>query len=276
MTDIYQSIFESVSFNTDMAFSGNYCALNHSLIEHKTGFIHFIKSGRAEIVMPGQQSIFVEKPSLVFFPRPHSHSLRAVEGCGVDLVCARTTFNVGFDNPLAFSFPDVLTIGLSEIATIEPILKMLFDEAAADNMARKAIIESICTVLLIYMTRHLAETAAFKTGIMFALGDKQLSKVLKLMHDRFNDRLTLDDLAEAASMSKSRFSDHFRSVVGQTPLEYLAFYRIAMAQTLLEKNQQVKFVASEVGYESTSAFLRKFKEIVGVTPGEWARQCQSK
>ncbi len=274
MSNIYQSIFESVSFKTDMAFSGNYCALNHAYIEHKTGFIHFVKSGKAEIVIPSLPSIFVVKPSLVFFPRPHTHSLRAVDDSGVDLVCARTTFNTGFDNPLAFSFPDVVAIELREISAISGILKTLFAEATNDDLARKVVIENLCTILLIYMTRHLVETGAFKTGIMFALGDKKLSKVLQLMHDKFSDRLTVDDLAGVASMSKSRFSDYFKKVVGQTPLEYLAYYRIMTSQKLLRNNQQVKLVASEVGYDSTSAFLRKFKEIVGVTPGEWARQCQ--
>lgn len=276
MSDVYQFIFDSVSISTDMAYGANYCALDHALDEHRTGFIHFIKSGRAEIVIPGTPSIHVATPSLVFFPRPHIHSRKAAVGCGVDLSRALTTFNAGFDVPLVFSFSSVLTSDLRVGTAIEPLLKTLLVEVAADNRARMAIIEGLCAVLLIYMTRQLVETAAFKTGAMFASGDEQMSKVLTLMHAKFNDRLTMDVLAKAASMSKFRFSEHFRTVVGQTPLEYLTFYRIAMAQKLLKKDQQVKFVAPGVGYKSTSAFLRKFREVVGTTPGEWARQFQHK
>ena len=72
-------------------------------------------------------------------------------------------------------------------------------------------------------------------------------------------------------MSRSRFVERFKRLVGTSPHNYLVNYRIGVAQQLLAKRLPVKTVAERVGYETTAAFVRKFKEIVGVSPGAWAK-----
>lgn len=46
-------------------------------------------------------------------------------------------------------------------------------------------------------------------------------------------------------------------------------YRITMAKRFLETGLPVKVVAARVGYRTASAFVHKFKEVVGVIPGAW-------
>ena len=187
MSGSYDSIFDNFSFQAELAFTGNYCGNQLAYIEHRTGFIHFVKSGKAEILIPGYVPIQVTKPSLVFFPRPHTHCLRALDPAGADLVCAQVTFNVGFHNPLALSFPDVLVVELAEMSSIKDILKVFFLEATSDSFGRKKITDSLCLALLIYMSRQLVESGAIKTGALSALGDKKMSKALELIHTKYAD-----------------------------------------------------------------------------------------
>ncbi|MER8764851.1 MULTISPECIES: helix-turn-helix domain-containing protein [unclassified Mesorhizobium] len=79
-----------------------------------------------------------------------------------------------------------------------------------------------------------------------------------------------EDLAEVAGMSRTRFADHFRTLVGLTPIEYLAVWCITIARQLLGKGKPVKSVDAQVGYDSAAAFSRVFSR-TGKPPRESAR-----
>ena len=74
-----------------------------------------------------------------------------------------------------------------------------------------------------------------------------------------------------AGMSRARFAVHFREVVGETPGEYLASWRIMLAQRLLKNGRQLKDVVDEVGYASSSALTRAFVRKQGCSPTEWLK-----
>ena len=71
-------------------------------------------------------------------------------------------------------------------------------------------------------------------------------------------------------MSRTRFAALFRSVVGTTPIDYLARWRMMIAQKMLRQGKSIKAVASAVGYESPAALSRSFAKIIGVSPRAWS------
>ena len=61
-----------------------------------------------------------------------------------------------------------------------------------------------------------------------------------------------------------------RDRTGQTLLEYTTCMRMEKAKVILTSTKlQLKAVAEEVGYYNVSSFIRRFKQLVGVTPGEY-------
>jgi AraC-like DNA-binding protein len=92
---------------------------------------------------------------------------------------------------------------------------------------------------------------------------------MEAMHQRTEHTWTLDELAEAAGMSRARLAVNFRKIVGSTPFEYLADWRIGIAQTMLKQGEPLKTVAPAVGYASPAALNRAFLKLVGVTPTVW-------
>ncbi|MNT89675.1 transcriptional activator FtrA [compost metagenome] len=74
-------------------------------------------------------------------------------------------------------------------------------------------------------------------------------------------------------MSRSAFAARFKSVVGATPADYLAQWRLTIAQAELRTGASVKTIADSLGYANASALSRLFAQKVGVSPREWlARQ----
>jgi AraC-like DNA-binding protein len=82
-------------------------------------------------------------------------------------------------------------------------------------------------------------------------------------------------MALEAGMSRARFAEHFRKVVGQTPAEYLQYWRLTLARKQLLAGNALKQIAPAVGYQSVAAFHRVFRQRFGVSPKEWLEQLQS-
>jgi transcriptional regulator GlxA family with amidase domain len=99
------------------------------------------------------------------------------------------------------------------------------------------------------------------------LADSRIARVLKSIHERPAEPLTIDALAAIAGMSRSSFSERFSALVGQSPLRYRNECRLTLARNLLAKGTLgVGEVASAVGYESEAAFSRAYKAFFGHPP----------
>ena len=73
-------------------------------------------------------------------------------------------------------------------------------------------------------------------------------------------------------MSRSAFSERFKTLIGEPPLSYLSRWRLHSAARLLRlTNAKLGHVARRVGYESEVAFHRAFKRALGASPGEYRR-----
>ena len=92
------------------------------------------------------------------------------------------------------------------------------------------------------------------------------------MHEAPAQDWSLAALASCAGLSRSVFAERFRDVVGMTPGDYLARWRIGLAQHWLRQGRPLKWVAGEVGYAGEAALSRAFKARCGVSVRDWRRQ----
>jgi AraC-like DNA-binding protein len=80
-------------------------------------------------------------------------------------------------------------------------------------------------------------------------------------------------MARAAHASPSHFARQFREAYGETPYAYLMTRRIERAKALLRAGElSVTEVSLAVGCQSLGTFSTRFRELVGVTPGEYRVQ----
>lgn len=93
----------------------------------------------------------------------------------------------------------------------------------------------------------------------------------ELLHARFAEQISLDELAAAAGVDKFVLLRAFSQQFGMTPHAYQVQLRVARAYRLIRKGVRLADAASAVGYSEQSALNRVFKKRVGTTPGEYAR-----
>lgn len=89
------------------------------------------------------------------------------------------------------------------------------------------------------------------------------------VHEQFNRRIELADLASLAQLSPYHFLRVFRQEIGLTPHAYLTQVRIDSARRLLASGEDIARVAFQVGFCDQSHLTHRFKEWVGVTPAEY-------
>lgn len=92
----------------------------------------------------------------------------------------------------------------------------------------------------------------------------------------YAENVTLDDLARVAYLSPYHLSRVFTEHVGLPPHAYLTQVRIHHAKHLLACDWPITEVAFEVGLVDQSHLNRRFKRIVGMTPGQYRKNVQDR
>jgi AraC family transcriptional regulator, transcriptional activator of pobA len=104
-------------------------------------------------------------------------------------------------------------------------------------------------------------------------GSERLTQVFRLVNERYSERVTLDEAAEAACMSPTYFCRFFKKVTGNTFTEYVMRLRIDMAKKLLLSHEHsTKTVAYLVGFDNISYFYRIFHRLTNLKPSEFVEK----
>ncbi len=103
-----------------------------------------------------------------------------------------------------------------------------------------------------------------------------IQKARQYIEERFRLQVSLKELALHVGFSPYYLLRAFRNEVGMPPHEYLENIRIRHAQKFIESGASLAQTAAEIGFSSQSHLTRRFKKIIGITPGQYAAQFQSK
>jgi AraC-like DNA-binding protein len=101
---------------------------------------------------------------------------------------------------------------------------------------------------------------------------KAVQQARRYIDECFAEGVSLTQLAGHVSLSRYHLLRAFRDEVGMPPYVYLESVRIRHAQRLIETGKPLAEVAAETGFSSQSHLTERFKRIIGVTPGQYARQ----
>lgn len=105
-------------------------------------------------------------------------------------------------------------------------------------------------------------------------GEARLNRVLAWMMENAADEVTLGAAAEVAGMTRSAFCRFFQRALGRKFSEFLNGLRVARACELIRRygdGMDLARVGFEAGFGTVSNFNRVFREVRGMTPGEWRR-----
>lgn len=252
-------------------YTGNICGIHDFREDAMRGHIHLVRRGSAQMIGTSGEIININEPTILFLPRPDTHRLIADDKAGADVVCGTIQFGGGGSNPISDSLPNVVLVALAALPGVEALLSLMFDEAFSAQCGSQAVLDRLCEVLMIRLLRHCIDQGLTQSGTLAGLADNRLAKALTAMHANPARNWELTEMADLAGMSRARFAARFREVTGETPVDYLASWRIMVAQRLLKQGLQLKHVAYDIGYGSASALTRAFVRKLGCSPAAWLK-----
>ena len=99
---------------------------------------------------------------------------------------------------------------------------------------------------------------------------KRVKAALQYIYEHYQESVKLDEIAQAAYVSRSELCRSFQRIVQTSPMEFLMQFRIRQATVLLKKQDlRIADVAEMVGFCSPSHFGSNFMKYMGCTPKEY-------
>jgi transcriptional regulator GlxA family with amidase domain len=100
--------------------------------------------------------------------------------------------------------------------------------------------------------------------------DEPVKKAQEFIETNFQDRITVDQLADQLALGRRNLERRFKKATANTVTEYIQRVKIEAAKKSLETTREnVNEVMYKVGYSDTKAFRTTFKKITGLSPAQY-------
>lgn len=100
--------------------------------------------------------------------------------------------------------------------------------------------------------------------------DPEIRKVQEFIESNYQEKITVDQLAEMSALGRRSFERRFSKATNNTVVTYIQRVKIEAAKRSFESSRKnITEVMYDVGYTDTKAFRDVFKKITGLTPIEY-------
>ncbi|OGV85824.1 MAG: hypothetical protein A3K19_33795 [Lentisphaerae bacterium RIFOXYB12_FULL_65_16] len=242
---------------------------------HDAYQVVLVLSGQMAFHRPDAVSLKLDPRDVIVIPPglPHTWEIRSESIC--------STFAVLHD-PLAperyGQMADVLGGGAPgdwwkvNLApeTLDALMPALREVCGAAPLGTCGVLYAQLILFLAHVARaRTAELAAERPGPV----RDPIRRSLDHIEAHYHEPVSLDDLAAAAGLGVSRFSEVFRASFGCSPMRYLNELRLRRAEALLAfSDLDIKRIAGCVGYRSVHYFSRAFRRHAGQAPSAFRRR----
>ena len=156
---------------------------------------------------------------------------------------------------------------------LETTLRYLTTLAHSTDAGNSPVLARLTETLFIELVRrYMEQLPPEQTGWLAGLKDPHVGRAIELLHAEPARAWTVEELAYSVGMSRSALAARFNDLLRETPMRYLAAWRMQLAmQHLSEGSRSIPDIAELVGYESEAAFNRAFKRHTGQPPAAWRK-----
>lgn len=102
---------------------------------------------------------------------------------------------------------------------------------------------------------------------------KALKDMISYIYDHYQETITLEQIAKAGNMCRSRCCQLFKHHLGTSPMDFVNQYRLEMSANLLENSDySITEIMAVCGFNHPSYFSKMFVRVYGVTPSGYRKK----
>jgi len=233
---------------------------------HKIDDIEFeVKKGDLLFINYGKTHSFQSEKGFVFYnilltPWFMSEELVNSENA-IDLL----TLNC-FESFSTFSDVPKISFSADEIVFVENMISEMEKEYYSKPRGYEQALKGYITILLIHIFRKMDK------GNILGKEKKIPAEILDYLDNNYNEKITVNALAERCFYNPSYFSRIFSETFGMSITDYVLEKRFEKACQLLSlTDMTVEAVATESGFRDSGAIFKYFKKKIGITPTEYRK-----
>lgn len=262
------------------------CFFSDEKSEHLTvpdahfGYQMILVTGGGAQMVVNHKTYDLQEKSLVFISRMERHYFifnqspykRMVASMSSDLIMSyikdMELVSIFMQRPKEFCH--VVHLGDKAYEMVYPLFVAMCNEYTHKPMFYVSKSASLAVEILInlYRTHPVCFPQRSNSNISEAVLNAQ-----RAINDRFQQSLTLQEIADENYISRHTMSIAFKEIVGITFKEYLLLFRISEAKKMLiTTDLSVYDIAERVGYVNVNNFIKIFKEREQQTPLKYRKQ----
>jgi AraC-like DNA-binding protein len=249
------------------------------LHQHDEIQISFIEKGTGTLLVGDTISSFAENDVFILGSNlPHafkSDKKRSEKSKMLTLFFTETSFGESFFklNELAeinYLFSESLQ-GLSLTSNKTEIIKNFLKLKNASKLARFILFLEI--LKMVSEATSIPLSTFVDTKKYSDTEGKRMRNVFDFTIENAHQKISLEDIASIANMTKNAFCKYFKKRTNKTYISFLTEVRIENVCKLLKSDKDVSIneIAYKVGFNNISNFNRKFKEVKKMTPLQYRK-----
>jgi AraC-like DNA-binding protein len=297
-------------FNAE--FSAPWCVMNSGaagIAPYLSGesrhliLYHFLTEGRAYAQLDDGRREELNAGDIIVFPQGHLHYLGNGSAKPIDslktfsqglkvtrfggggeitkFVCGYMSCDPRLSEVFLAGLPPILKVHVAGEPSGEWLANSIRFSVGEENdsEAGTRLVHAKLAELLFVETlrRYINSLPPDQTGWLAGARDPFISKALALLHHEPTNEWTVSELARRVGLSRTALAARFRDYLGDTPMAYLAQWRLKLGAEILQStDDSVAEVAAAVGYGSEATFNRAFKRTFDCPPAQFRRQHRMK
>ena len=158
-------------------------------------------------------------------------------------------------------------------AWLDEVLALLIKQVFNEEPGALVAVTRLSEILFIETIRLAGEEKSELKRLLDGFADARIGRAIALIHREPSHPWTVEELAREVGMSRTRFADRFRALIGFGPVTYLIEWRLQRAAAALRtSHRSIGEIAYASGYANQAAFARTFKEKFGKSPKAFRKE----
>lgn len=158
------------------------------------------------------------------------------------------------------------------LTDVAELLNKNSSEPSATTAARA--IARLLDALAVIAERYPSQEGERRRG--YSECDERIKRTIDYINANVTKPLTLDLIADEIGISKFHLSREFKRLTGLTIFDFIIILRLKLSRHLMREGLSVSESAFSAGFENLSYFSRKFREVQGLLPSEYAAKHRKK